>query len=66
MIGVVAPGLWLVMAFATGLLGGAWRQIWSLGHGNRMTEPGEYAGGGFGIARCANDRGVRTALDEGV
>ena len=33
MIGIIAPAVWLVMTFATGLLGGAARQIWQLGHG---------------------------------
>lgn len=39
MIGIVAPAVWLVMTFATGLLGGAWRQILSIGHGRGMTNP---------------------------
>ena len=39
MIGIVAPAVWLVMTFATGLLVGAWRQILSIGHGRGMTNP---------------------------
>ena len=30
MIGMLAPAAWLVMAFSTGLLGGAARQVWRL------------------------------------
>jgi hypothetical protein len=39
MIGIVAPAMWLVMAFATGLLGGALRQVWSIGRGTGLTNP---------------------------
>jgi hypothetical protein len=39
MIGIIAPAMWLVMTFATGLLGGALRQILSIGHGRGMTNP---------------------------
>jgi hypothetical protein len=37
MIGIVAPAVWLLMAFATGLLGGAARQIFQLGRGHGLT-----------------------------
>lgn len=39
MIGIVAPAVWLAMTFATGLLGGAARQIWNIGTGRGMTNP---------------------------
>jgi hypothetical protein len=39
MIGILAPAVWLVMTFATGLLGGAWRQVLSIGQGRGMTNP---------------------------
>lgn len=39
MIGIVAPAMWLVLVFATGLLGGALRQVLSIGHGRGMTNP---------------------------
>jgi hypothetical protein len=39
MIGIIAPAMWIVMAFATGLLGGAMRQILQLGHTQRLTNP---------------------------
>lgn len=38
MIGIVAPAVWLLMTFATGLLGGAVRQVWRVGHG-QLTNP---------------------------
>lgn len=39
MIGIVAPAGWLAMTFATGLLGGALRQVFLIGHGTGMTNP---------------------------
>lgn len=39
MIGIVAPAVWLVMTFATGLLGGAVRQVLRIGHGQSLTNP---------------------------
>jgi hypothetical protein len=33
MIGMLAPAVWLGMVFATGLLGGALRQVWQLARG---------------------------------
>jgi len=39
MIGIVAPGVWLLMTFATGLLGGAVRQVLRLGQGEGLTNP---------------------------
>jgi len=37
MIGMLAPAAWLVMAFATGMLGAAVRQIFRVGEGAGMT-----------------------------
>jgi len=37
MIGMVAPAMWLVMMFASGLLGGAARQVLQLGLGHGLT-----------------------------
>jgi len=37
MIGILAPAAWLVMAFATGLLGGAIRQVIHIGEGAAMS-----------------------------
>jgi len=37
MIGIVAPALWLVMAFATGLLSGALRQLLQLSEGKGLS-----------------------------
>ncbi|HTZ34341.1 MAG TPA: hypothetical protein VMH31_17895 [Methylomirabilota bacterium] len=37
MIGIVAPALWLVMIFGTGLLQGALRQVWQLGAGKGLS-----------------------------
>jgi hypothetical protein len=37
MIGMLAPAAWLVLAFSTGLLGAATRQLLSLGHGQGLT-----------------------------
>jgi hypothetical protein len=39
MIGILAPACWLVMAFATGLLGGALRQLLNVGRGRGVTNP---------------------------
>jgi hypothetical protein len=39
MIGMVAPALWLVMTFASGLLGGAARQLLRLGQGHPLNNP---------------------------
>ena len=39
MIGMVAPAVWLVMTFASGLLGGAARQILRLSQGHGLTNP---------------------------
>lgn len=39
MIGMVAPAVWLGMTFASGLLGGAARQLLQLGHGHPLTNP---------------------------
>jgi len=39
MIGIVAPAFWLVMTFATGLLGGAARQILFIGRGQGLRDP---------------------------
>lgn len=39
MIGIIAPAMWLGMAFASGLLGGATRQILQLGSGHPLTNP---------------------------
>ncbi|MGB7847798.1 MAG: hypothetical protein WBL63_19455 [Candidatus Acidiferrum sp.] len=39
MIGIVAPAVWLLMTFASGLLGGAARQILWLGQGRGLTNP---------------------------
>jgi hypothetical protein len=39
MIGIVAPAVWLLMTFATGLLGGAVRQILRLGQGHELSNP---------------------------
>jgi len=39
MIGILAPAMWLVMAFATGLLGGALRQVLNVGRGRGVTNP---------------------------
>lgn len=36
MIGILAPATWLVMAFSTGLLGGAARQVWRLTTGQGL------------------------------
>jgi hypothetical protein len=37
MIGMLAPAAWLIMAFATGMLGAALRQIFRVGEGAGMT-----------------------------
>ena len=37
MIGMLAPAAWLVMVFATGLLGGASRQVWRLVRGEWLS-----------------------------
>ena len=39
MIGMVAPAMWLLMVFASGLLGGAARQMLRLGQGHGLTNP---------------------------
>jgi len=39
MIGIVAPAVWLVMAFSTGLLGGAIRQLVHVGAGKGLSNP---------------------------
>jgi hypothetical protein len=39
MIGIIAPAIWLLMTFASGLLGGALRQVLLLGRGQRPTNP---------------------------
>lgn len=39
MIGIIAPAMWLFMTFATGLLGGAARQILQIGRGQGLTNP---------------------------
>lgn len=39
MIGILAPAVWLLMSFATGLLGGAARQILQLGSHHTLTNP---------------------------
>src|SRR5215469_15916477 len=39
MIGIVAPAMWLAITFATGLLGGAWRQVGYLEQGRGLTNP---------------------------
>ena len=39
MIGIIAPAVWLLMTFATGLLWGAIRQILQVGAGKGMTNP---------------------------
>jgi hypothetical protein len=36
MIGIVAPVVWLGLAFETGLLGAAFRQALRLGHGQEI------------------------------
>jgi hypothetical protein len=38
-IGIIAPSMWLVMTFASGLLGGAWRQVLLIGGGQSPTNP---------------------------
>lgn len=38
-IAIVAPAVWLVMAFATGLLGGDARQVFNISRGQGMTNP---------------------------
>jgi hypothetical protein len=45
MIGIVAPAMWLVMSFASGLLGGATRQIWQLGSHYTLTNPVSFLAG---------------------
>lgn len=37
MIGMLAPAAWLAMVFATGLLGGASRQVWRLARGEWLS-----------------------------
>ncbi len=39
MIGMVAPAVWLLLTFSTGLLGSAARQIVGFGQGHGMTNP---------------------------
>ena len=39
MIGMVSPASWLLMTFASGLLGGAARQVLRLGQGHGLTNP---------------------------
>jgi len=39
MIGIIAPAVWLIMTLASGLLGGAARQVLQLGHGRALTNP---------------------------
>ena len=39
MIGMVAPAAWLLMTFASGLLGGAARQLLRFGQGRGLTNP---------------------------
>ncbi|MGB9432272.1 MAG: hypothetical protein WBQ89_08530 [Candidatus Acidiferrum sp.] len=39
MIGIVAPSVWLLMTFASGLLGGAARQVLQLGRAHAFTNP---------------------------
>ncbi len=39
MIRMVAPGVWLLLTFSTGLLSGAARQILGLGEGHGVTNP---------------------------
>jgi hypothetical protein len=45
MIGILAPAVWLLMTFATGLLGGAARQIYQLGGGHELTNPVSFLAG---------------------
>jgi hypothetical protein len=49
MIGIVAPAVWLLMIFATGLLGGAARQLVQLGQGHGLTNSVSFLAGVTGI-----------------
>jgi len=59
MIGIVAPALWLAMAFATGLLGASFRQFLSLERREGITNGVSFLAGvtavlsGLMIAACA-------------
>jgi len=45
MIGIVAPAVWLAMTFATGLLGGAARQMVLITRGRGITNPVSFLAG---------------------
>jgi hypothetical protein len=45
MIGILAPAAWLVLAFASGLLGGAMRQIFRLSHAETPTNEVSFLAG---------------------
>ncbi len=45
MIGIIAPAVWLIMSLASGLLGGAARQVLQLGHGRALTNPISFLAG---------------------
>lgn len=47
MIGMVAPASWLLMTFASGLLGGAARQLLRLGQGHAIANPASFLNRGF-------------------
>jgi hypothetical protein len=66
-IGILAPAGWLVLAFATGLLGACRRSTVSeAGAWPRTYESGELPGRHHHGAQRCDDCGVRSALAQGI
>jgi hypothetical protein len=65
MIGILAPAGWLVLAFATGLLGAATRQLLRLERGQGLTNLVSFLAAVTMVQRC-DDGSVRPALAQGV
>jgi hypothetical protein len=59
MIGIVAPAMWLVMSFASGLLGTTDLATWQPLH---LDEPGKFSCRRCGSAESVDDRGVHPPL----
>ena len=66
MIGILAPAGWLVLAFATGLLGAATRQSLRLEQGQGLTNLVSFLAAIVDAAQSCDDGRVRPALARGV
>jgi hypothetical protein len=65
-IGIIAPAVWLLLIFASGLLGGAAQQMLRFGEGHGFTNPVSFFAAVSVLLSLLMIRGLRPRLGKGI